>query len=72
MANLPPVPFQSKVLGKDGLVTRDWARYFIALTDAITALQVAGTFVDNVAALAGGLTVGQTYQTATGEVRVVV
>ena len=70
--SVPPVPLRVVVLATGGLISRDWARYFVAITDAITVLTVAGTFADNAAALAGGLTAGQIYQTATGEVRVVV
>lgn len=69
--SVPPVPLRVPVL-TGPLISREWARYFVALTDAITALTVAGTFADNAAALAGGLTTGQIYRTATGEVRVVV
>jgi hypothetical protein len=33
---------------------------------------VAGTYADNAAAISGGLTAGQVYKTATGELRIVV
>lgn len=40
--------------------------------NSIAGLALAGTYADNAAALAGGLSVGQFYKTATGEVRIVV
>lgn len=73
MAKLPYVPRKSRVQGGDGLVSRDWdASFFQPLADAIGRLTPAGTFANNAAAVTGGLLVGQFYQTATGEVRVVV
>jgi len=40
--------------------------------NSIAAVAIQGTYADNVAALAGGLGVGAFYQTAGGEVRIVV
>ena len=73
MANLPYIPRKSRMAGKDGIVTHDWdASFFQPVSDAVARSTIAGTFANNAAAIAGGLAVGQTYQTATGEVRVVV
>lgn len=84
---LPPVPLRVAVLeslsGGDrsaivksvlsqGYVGRDWAVWLNALVAQINLSAPAGTFANNAAAVAGGLLVGQTYQTATGEIRVVV
>lgn len=68
---LPPVPLRAVVL-EGRLISRDWAVWLNALARQINLSAPAGTFANNAAALSAGLAVGQTYQTATGEVRVVV
>jgi hypothetical protein len=68
---LPPVPLRVLVLER-GFIGHDWAVWLNALARQISLSTPAGTFANNAAAVAAGLTVGQTYQTATGEVRVVV
>jgi hypothetical protein len=68
---LPPVPLRVPVLERR-LISRDWAVWLNALAKQIDLLTPAGTFANNAAAVAAGIAVGQTYQTATGEVRVVV
>jgi hypothetical protein len=73
MANQPYIPRKSAMTGTDRLVTHDWdASFFQPLVQAVDTLTPAGTFATNAAAVAGGLLVGQVYQTAAGEVRVVV
>ena len=42
------------------------------LNELKTDLQGMSTYADNAAAVAGGLSVGEIYNTATGEVRIVV
>ncbi|MES2531680.1 MAG: hypothetical protein V4636_11640 [Pseudomonadota bacterium] len=66
------VPRRSSVLRKDGKVDGDWDHWFDTVRRTANAAEIQGTFANNVAALAGGLVAGQVYQTATGEVRVVV
>jgi hypothetical protein len=39
---------------------------------AVSGQQIQGTYANNAAAVAGGLSVGAFYKTATGEVRIVV
>jgi hypothetical protein len=68
---LPPVPLRAVVL-EGGYISRDWAVWFNALARQINLSAPAGTFANNAAAVAGGLAVGQAYQTVTGELRVVV
>lgn len=68
---LPPVPLRVPVL-EHGLISRDWAVWLNALARQINLSAPAGTFANNAAAVAAGLAVGQAYQTATGELRVVV
>ena len=72
---LPDVPRRSDVLG-DGdqrrRVSHDWDVWLAGLRRRIDLSTPAGTFANNAAAVAAGLAVGQTYQTATGELRVVV
>jgi hypothetical protein len=73
MAIVPPVPYRSVIVTQGGLVEQlVWVRWLTALLNAVNQAQIAGTFANNVDALAGGLVVGQVYQTATGEMRVVV
>ena len=54
------------------IVTQAWDNFHVQVTRDISQLQPAGVFANNAAAVAGGLNVGQFYNTATGEVRVVV
>lgn len=68
---LPPVPLRVVVVIA-GLISRDWAVWLNALASRANLSTPAGTFANNAAAIAAGLAVGQTYQTVTGEVRVVV
>ncbi len=73
MAKLPFIPRESLVLGPKGKISTSWDQsFFQPLTQAVDLLTPAGTFANNAAAIAGGLLVGQVYQTATGEVRIVV
>lgn len=66
------VPRRSSVVTKAGIITFDWDNFLQSLTQQLAVLTPAGTFANNAAALAAGLAVGQVYQTATGEMRVVV
>lgn len=73
MAKLPQIPRRSRVTGAQAMISDDWDRSFLQpLVRAVDTLTPGGTFANNVAALAGGLLVGQVYQTATGELRIVV
>ena len=73
MAKLPFIPRESPVLSNGGKISQPWDQsFFQPLVQAVNLLTPAGTFANNAAALAGGLLVGQVYQTAAGEVRVVV
>lgn len=58
--------------GKPPIVTKGWDDFHVAVTRDIATLQPIGTYANNAAAVAAGVNVGQFYQTATGEVRVVV
>lgn len=49
-----------------------WARQVSAYLARIAGTVNAPTYADNAAAVAGGLSVGQMYKTAAGELRVVV
>jgi hypothetical protein len=84
---LPPVPLRVAVLEslsggahtklvksvlEQAFIGRDWAVWLNDLARALNLATPAGTFANNAAAIAGGLPLGQTYQTATGELRVVV
>lgn len=71
MANISPVPRRTTVTEK-GLINTDWDRWLQTIQVALNAAQSNGVFANNVAALAGGLVVGQVYQTVTGELRIVV
>ena len=66
------VPRRSVFTEKDGKLSHDADVWLNSVRSAVNAVEVLGTFADNVAALAGGLVAGQVYQTATGELRVVV
>lgn len=68
---LPPVPLRAIVVVA-GLISRDWAVWLNRLAQQTNLSTPAGTFANNAAAVAAGLAVGQAYQTATGEMRVVV
>ncbi len=71
MAQLPPVPLRVPVI-EGGYISRDMAVYLRTVAQQVNTLTPAGTYANNVDALAAGLLVGQVYQTATGELRVVV
>lgn len=73
MSNQPYIPRQSRVITGNGLVTPEWDRSFLQpLMQAVNTLTPAGTYANNAAALVAGLLVGQVYQTAAGELRIVV
>lgn len=67
----PPVPRQSPVIA-GGKLSIDYDRWLQGLATALANGTTNGTYANNAAALAGGLVIGQVYQTATGEVRIVV
>jgi len=85
---LPPVPLRVAVLEsvsggsnsklvksvlEQAFIGRDWAVFLNDLARQINLNTPPVTpFANNAAAIAGGLPLGQTYQTATGELRVVV
>ena len=71
MAQIPPVPRRTTVTEK-GLINTDWDRWLQTIQVALNAAQSNGVFANNAAALAGGLVIGQVYQTVTGELRIVV
>lgn len=72
MSKLPPVPRNAPMMAF-GLVSKDWDSSFLQpVVQVVDRLTPAGVFANNLAALAAGLLVGQVYQTATGEVRIVV
>ena len=53
---------------------RGWFRWFYRVTEILNepaTSYIKGTYADNTAALAGGLTAGQFYRTSTGVVMVV-
>lgn len=68
----PPVPRKSTVLRAGGLLDLDYDRFLQGLANAVSLGTSAGTYANNAAALAAGLLIGQVYQTATGELRIVV
>ena len=72
MAPIAPVPRRTVVTEKERLINPDWDRWLQTIQVALTAAQSAGVFPNNAAALAGGLAIGQVYQTVTGELRIVV
>jgi len=72
MAPIAPVPRRTVVTEQSRLVNPDWDRWLQTIQVALTAAQSAGVFANNAAALAGGLAIGQVYQTVTGELRIVV
>jgi len=72
MAGIAPVPRRTVVIEKERLINPDWDRWFQTIQEALNAVQSHGVFATNAAALAGGLVIGQVYQTVTGELRVVV
>jgi hypothetical protein len=57
---------------EQGKITHDADIWLNSVRSTANAAEIQGTFANNAAALAGGLAVGQVYQTAAGEVRVVV
>ncbi len=71
MPQLPPVPLRVPVLS-GGVISHDWAVYLNAVAQAVNTVTSHGTFANNAAAIAGGVLVGQYYQTAAGDVLVVV
>jgi hypothetical protein len=71
MARIDPVPRRTVMVEK-GLVSTDWDRWLQSVQTALNAAQSNGVFANNAAAVAGGLVIGQVYQTVTGELRVVV
>jgi hypothetical protein len=60
------------VFVEQGKLSHDAQVWLDSVRRAVNLSTIAGTFANNAAAIAGGLAVGQTYQTAAGEVRVVV
>lgn len=73
MSTQPYIPRSMPIVGKDGTVNPDWDRSFLQpLAQAVSNGTSHGTYANNAAALAGGLVVGQVYQTAAGELRIVV
>ena len=72
MANISPVPRRTVVIEKERLINTDWDRWLQSIQAALNAAQSAGVFANNAAAVAGGLAIGQVYQTVTGELRMVV
>lgn len=72
MANISPVPRRTRVWDQDRLINPDWDRWLQTIQVALNAAQSNGVFANNAAALAGGLVIGQVYQTVTGELRIVV
>lgn len=47
-------------------------KYFRQVANRLNGLRIMGTYANNAAAVTAGLSVGELYQTATGEVRIVV
>ncbi|MES2531838.1 MAG: hypothetical protein V4636_12430 [Pseudomonadota bacterium] len=66
------VPRRSVFVEKGGKISHEADMWLDTVRRTANAAEIRGTFANNVAALAGGLVAGQVYQTATGEVRVVV
>lgn len=73
---LPDVPRRNDVLGDFGAerrrISHAWDVWLNGLKHRVDLSTPAGTFANNAAAVAAGIPVGQVYQTATGELRVVV
>lgn len=66
------VPRRIVFIEKGGKLSHDADVWLDTVRRTANAAEIMGTFANNVAALAGGLVAGQVYQTAAGDVRVVV
>ena len=64
-------PVETKI--QEELVTVPWRIWFASLVKLVTlnTLQGLPVYTDNAAAIAGGLSIGTPYKTATGQVMVV-
>ena len=57
---------------EQGTLSHDAQVWLDSVRRAVNAATLMGTYANNAAAITGGLVAGQQYQTAAGEVRVVV
>ena len=72
VAGAPTASKNARELFAQTVIAHDWDNFLVDVLQRLSVLTPAGTYANNAAALAGGLLVGQVYQTAAGEVRIVV
>ena len=66
------LPVATSLTGAELVIVEQGGTTKRTTVQAVSGQQIQGTYADNTAALAGGLSVGAFYKTAPGEVRIVV
>lgn len=66
------LPVATSLTGAELMIVEQGGTTKQTTVEAVSGQQIQGTYANNAAAVAGGLSVGAFYKTATGEVRIVV